>query len=143
MNHTSTAYQRWMDSTDDLRITDMEEWNNISANIYKATRETKLQALHFKIIYWIIPCGTYLRQLRISQSEDCTMCGLQDSLAHFFYEYPQNKSFWQLIFRWFEGVEDLGLAEIPRKHLIMGLPQSAPQSKKINAIRYSYFSQVL
>lgn len=135
MGHTSTAYGRWRDSCElDLRIVDTDEWRDVSTNVYRATRETKLQALHFKIINRIIPCGTYLQQIRILQNDSCALCGLQDSLSHFFYDCTQCKSFWQAVCGWFEGVEDLWLAEINRKHFLLGLPQSDPKAAKINAI---------
>lgn len=137
-NHTSTALGRWQDSPDPrLRINGMEEWKELASNVYKATRETKLQALHFKILNRIIPCGTYLRQIRIIQSDSCTFCGGQDSLLHFFLECAENRPFWQAVFAWFEGVEDLRLRDLPTKYLLLGLPHQAPNAKKINTILIS------
>lgn len=138
LGHISTAFKRWQDHSDqNLKIANMEEWNDLSANIYKATRESKLQAFHFKIINCIIPCGTYLQQIKINQMDTCAVCGLRDTLPHFFYECTRNKNFWQAVFRWIGRVEDLRLEEIPPKHLILGLPQAAPKAKKINAILMS------
>lgn len=138
MNHTSTAYRRWRESRNhDFEIADMEEWRDVTTNVYKATRETKLKILHFKIINWIIPCGTYLQQLRILQDDLCAFCGLQDSLPHFFYDCARNKPFWQAVCRWFEGVEDLRLTSINCKHFLFGIPQLDPKGKKINAILIS------
>lgn len=60
-NHSSTAAGRWQDSPDPaLKVNNDEEWRDLASNVYKATRETKLQAFHFKILNRIIPCGTYL-----------------------------------------------------------------------------------
>lgn len=138
MDHTSTAFGRWRDSPDfELGIASEEEWRDVAANVYKATRDTKLQTFHFKIINRIIPCGTYLQQIRISQSDTCALCGHSDTLHHFFYDCPSNVSFWQSIFRWFARVEDLRLEEISIKHLLLGLPQLAPNARKINAILMS------
>lgn len=56
-SHTSTAFERWHNHPNpDLQIANADEWHDLSANIYKATREKKLQAFHFKIINRIIPC---------------------------------------------------------------------------------------
>lgn len=136
--HTSTAFSRWHSSPDpQLTIANKDEWSDLSTNVYKATRETKFQALHFKILNRIIPCGFYLRQLRINQTDLCTFCGLQDTLAHFFFECSKNKVFWRSIIDWFARVEDLRLDLIPLKHLLLGLPHQAPKAKKINAILIS------
>lgn len=115
----------------------MEERRDLASNIYKATRETKLQALHFKILHRIIPSGTYLLQIRINQSDICTLCGLQDSLPHFFYECDRNRPFWRAIFDWFLRIEDLQLENLPLKHIILGLPHLAPKAKKVNTILIS------
>lgn len=122
-NHTSTALGRWQDLLDPrLRLASLEECRDLASNVYKATRETKLQALHFKILNRIIPCGTYLLQIRINQSDRCTLCGLQDSLPHFFYECDGNMTFWRSIFDWFSRVEDLHLEDLSLKHILLGLP---------------------
>lgn len=143
MNHTSAAFLWWQDAPDqNYRIFSQDEWKDLSSNVYKATRETRLQALHFKIINRIIPCGTYLRQIKIADSETCALCGQQDSLSHFFYDCPRNRAFWRSIFRWFERIEDLNLEEIPPKHLLLGLPQLAPRARKINAILISIKSYI-
>lgn len=136
--HASSAFGRWQESADPrLRISNDDEWRDLSSNIYKATRETKLQALHFKILNRIVPCGSYLQQIRITQEDSCSICGTQDSLQHFFYECQGSKSFWQSVFNWFSRVEDLRLEEIPIKYILLGLPQLAPNARKINAILIS------
>lgn len=138
MEHSSTAFGSWRQAGEqDLRIADADEWREISTNVYRATRETKLQALHFKIINRIIPCGTFLRQLRILQNDACAFCGLQDSLAHFLYDCAQNKSFWHSVCAWFERVEDLRLKELSRKQFLLGLCHLDPKGNKINAILIS------
>lgn len=35
-----------------------------------------------------------------NQTEECTLCGNQDSMPHFFVEGSTGKSFWQTIFGW-------------------------------------------
>lgn len=137
-NHTSTALGHWRDSPDPrLRLASMDEWKDLASNIYRATRETKLQALHFKILNRIIPCGTYLRQIRINQSDLCALCGAQDSMPHFFFECPHNQAFWRAVSQWFAGVEDLRLDGLPIKHLLLGVPYQAPNAKKVNTILIS------
>lgn len=136
--HRSTAYKRWLDHSDpSLQIQGPEEWNHLCLNVYKATRETKLQALHFRILNRIVPCRAYLAQLRILDSDACQFCNNQDSLLHFFYECPLVKSFWMSIQQWFVRIEDLHLEALTSKDFLLGLPQHAHNARKINAILIS------
>lgn len=58
----STAYKRWSDQAGSpLQVENMEEWNELNLSVYRATRETKLQSLHFKILNRILPCNKYLQ----------------------------------------------------------------------------------
>lgn len=120
-----------------FRINDLEEWNDACLSVPRASRETKLQALHFKIINRIVPCKKFLHQIKIADADTCDLCGQEDTLMHFFCECPHNRPFWDSVFSWFSRVEDLRLEDVSPKHLLLGLSHLAPNAKKINAILIS------
>lgn len=136
--HCSTAFTRWSDHSDpSLKISGHEEWRDICLSVYRATRETKIQSLHFRVINRIVPCGKFLKQVRLVDSDLCALCDEQDSLTHFFYDCPYVGRFWASVCQWFDGVEDLHLGEISAKHFLLGLPPLTPNSRKINTILMS------
>lgn len=93
-NSCSTAIKRWSDLNDSLQqVQNMEEWNELNLSIYRATRETKLQSLHFKILNRILPCHKFLQQICIKPSDSCDQFGRSDSIIHFLLECPSVQSF--------------------------------------------------
>lgn len=86
--HTSTAYSRWSNRDDELQIVNLDEWADVNRRIYESTRETKLQALQYKIINRIIICNQYLKQLRIKQTENCPSCNQTETISHFLLDCP-------------------------------------------------------
>lgn len=136
--HTSTAFLHWSHSQDPaLRVGHLEEWSDITRNIYKATRETKLQALHFRILNRIIPCNSFLTRIRIKQSPACDHCGAEDTITHFFYSCPVVASFRRGVFAWLDQGEDLRLDTVQLRQFLFGVPQATPKAPKINAILIS------
>lgn len=136
--HCSTASLRWIDHANaDLRVSGAEEWREICSNVYRSTRETKLQSLHFRIINRFVPRKKFLKQIRMVDSDLCDICSQQDTLVHFFYHCPQFQNFWSAICGWFDRIEDLRLKDLSAKQFLLGLPQAAPNSRKINAILIS------
>lgn len=102
-DHTGTAFLHWSHSQDPtFRVQGMEEWRDINRSIYQATRETKLQALHFRILNRIVPCNAFLQRIRIKDSDSCDQCGTADTLPHFFFECPSVATFRQKVFAWLE-----------------------------------------
>lgn len=134
----STAFKRWSEELDSsLQITSMEEWNELNLNVYRATRETKLQSLHFRILNRILPSNKYLKQIRIKSSDACDLCGRLDSDIHFLFDCPEVQSFWTSICNWFDRVEDLPLADLSQKQYLFGVPKAFPKAKVINLILMS------
>lgn len=137
-NHRSTASIRWLEHPDEtMRISGDDERRELCSNVYRSTRETKLQSLHFRIANRIVPCKKFLKQIRIVESDLCEFCSQQDTLIHFFYHCPLVKVLWASICGWFDRVEDLQMQELSAKQFLLGLPPHAPNSRKINAILMS------
>lgn len=134
-NSTSTAFKRWSDSTSQpLEIVSKEEWNEANLSVYRATRETKLQSLHFKIINRVVPCNKFLRQIRIKTSDACELCGQEDSLLHFFLDCQTVKDCWASLCGWFNRVEDLALETLSQKQFMFGVPRSFNKERVVNFI---------
>lgn len=75
-----TAYLRWQEDREETTMSNQEEWRDTCSNPFRATRETKLQSLHYKIIHRIFPCGSFLHRVRIRDSEWCAFCDATDSI---------------------------------------------------------------
>lgn len=134
----STAFKRWVDSPDpSLKISGEEEGRDLSLNVYRATRETKLQSLNFRITNHIVPCRKFLKQIRLIDSDLCEICAEQDSLSHFFRKCPQVRLFWASFAHWFDRIDDLCLGDLPTKNILLGLPPQASKARKVNAILIS------
>lgn len=134
-NKGSTAFRRWSEMDGDpLRIMDGDDWNEANLSVYRATRETKLQSLHFKIMNRILPCNKYLKQIRIKDSDQCDLCGQVDSIIHFLFECRTVQTFWLSICRWFDRVENLALDTLSPKHFLFGIPKAAAKAQTINFI---------
>lgn len=131
----STAFRSWsgMDGSP-LQIESMEEWKEINLSIYRATRETKLQSLHFKTLNRVLPCNQFLKQIRIKESDACDLCGESDTILHFLLECPTVRTFWNAVCAWFDRVEDLPLGVLTPKQYIFGLPRSIPKAVVANFI---------
>lgn len=134
-NTQSTAFKRWSEPTSQpLQIQNSDEWNEANLSVYRAVRETKLQSLHFKIMNRVIPCNKFLKQIRIKSTDSCELCGLEDSLLHFFFECTTVKGFWASLCAWFDRVENLALANLSPRHFMFGVPRSHYKEKMVNFI---------
>lgn len=134
-NSLSTAFRRWSEMVNSpLHIATAEEWNDLNLNVYRTTRETKLQSLHFRILNRILPCNKFLKQIRIKASDACDLCGRLDSDVHFLFECPNVQAFWQLVCAWFDRVEDLSLGDLDQKQFLFGVPRAFPKALMTNMI---------
>lgn len=93
--------------------------------VYKATRETKLQSFHFKVLHRIIPCNVYLKQIRIKDAEWCQFCDESDTIVHFLFICAKIQPFWKAVSTWFRDTDDLYLDQLTPAEYIWGLPSSA------------------
>lgn len=75
---------------------------NIVINPYfimasKATTESKLKVLHFKLIHNIYPSNFLLHKMKIKNTNICDYCHEVDFLEHMFVSCQRLKSFWDTI----------------------------------------------
>ena len=60
----------------------------------KATKETKLHALQFKILHYTYPTNKILQKMRIKQNDKCDNCSEIETLQHLFFECRHLLNFW-------------------------------------------------
>lgn len=132
--HVSAAQNKWRSGEDEIQIQNQQQWADVSARSFTATRETKLQSLHFKVLNRIIPRQTYLKQLRIVETDACTFCGERDSIAHFLKTCRIVESFWRQVCGWFQRADDLYLDKLSTQEFLFGIPKEAHKSAIINFI---------
>lgn len=130
----STAFQRWTEDREEIRLENHEEWKDTFTSPFQATRETKLQSFHFKVVNRIFPCASYLCRIRIKDSDWCKYCDETDSVTLHLYRWAKVKPFWDAICNWFRQSTGLYLDELSAKEYIFGLPKGTHQRDNINAI---------
>lgn len=143
----STAFKRWSEGVDNIKIDNEQEWQQICERTFSSSRETKLQSLQYKLINRVIPCGVHLKQLRIRETDLCPLCDQRDSVVHFFYKCQKVQDFWDRVCAWFRQTVDLYLDKLSPKEFIFGLPKNCHKSGIINTIllqiRFYIFRQKL
>lgn len=93
-------------------------WQSIYKTPFQSLRETKLQSFQFKILYRIIPCNCYLKQLRIKENDICNYCNTQDIIQHFLYDCPRVQSLWSQFCSWFNRETHIDLNVSPEEYLL-------------------------
>ena len=61
---------------------------------FEATKETKLLTLQWKILQNIFPTSIFLHKIGLKASELCDICGVRDTVEHFFVECRLVKPLW-------------------------------------------------
>lgn len=133
-----TALLTWQEDREETTINDMEEWKDICTGPFRATRETKLQSLQYKINHRTFPCGAYLARVRIRDSDWCTFCDESDSITHHLFRCAKVRPLWSALAGWFRQQVNLYLDNLTAKEIILGLPQGAYQRDVINSILLSF-----
>lgn len=134
-DHHSTAFTRWsQEPSDSLRVNDEMEWSSICVSPFKSVRETKIQSLQYKVINRVIPCNSYLKQLRIRENDLCSFCNKPDSIAHFLFLCPIVQGFWANVCAWFSNQVNLQLQDIETKEFVFGTDIGTSKGKIINFI---------
>lgn len=108
------------------------DWPSIFCTPFKTSRETRLQAFAFKMVYRLTPCNKYLRQVRIMDSSTCSFCDEIDSISHFFLKCKTVRPFWEQLFQWCEDFLDLPLADLNEAELLLGVTKAGRNQRIVN-----------
>lgn len=112
----------------------LDNWEALFLSPFRAVRETRLQALQFKIFYRIIPCRHYLKTIRVLDSDRCGFCPEVDSIQHFFTECPCTKNLWNRISLWLLGVGGPNLAALSTEEILLGTLLPTRTASMLNSI---------
>ena len=64
----------------------------------KATKEIRLQVLHWKLLHNIYPTNIMLHKMKVRQNSNCSYCrDVLDVIEHFFYDCPVVAKFWKYV----------------------------------------------
>lgn len=133
----SSACQRWQEDREEITLSDQNEWRETCGSSFSATRETKLQSVHFKVIHKILPCGSFLHRIRIQDSDWCRFCDETDSVTHYLFTCSKVKPFWNGLCVWFRREVNLYLDRLTAKEYIFGLAKGSHLRDVINNILIS------
>lgn len=110
------------------------EWKEIYLRPFSTTRETKLQSFQYRLNHRVITCNKLLFRYKIRESELCSLCDQQDTLEHFFFQCPETRRFWAMVFQWVRAAANLDLSNLSIKEILVGVPANHPHSGRLNLI---------
>lgn len=96
-------------------------------NPFKASRETKLQSQHFKVIHRIFPCSSYLWRIRIQDSDWCRFCNKTDLITHHLFSCAKVTPFWASLCIWFRQSVNLYLDQLTAGIHLWPTQRSSPK----------------
>ena len=111
-----------------------EIWERIYLTSFKCTRESKLQSLQYKVYHRIVPCNRYLFKRKGVDSPECTFCGMEDNILHFFLYCPNVAFFWITLKKWLKNVLALSIVDEIEEGLIFNNPNNNKEAKIENFI---------
>lgn len=130
------ALRKWKQGEDGLQVENDLEWAEICSRVFRTNRETKYQSLQYKLLHRITPCRTFLKRLRICETDECPFCQTpkRDSITHFFFECDVVQVFWITVCSWFKAADNLYLSHLSAKEFVFGVPKEMHKSRVINTI---------
>ena len=131
LTHVSKAKDKWCQQFPEEQF-DGQKWSICYTMAFKASRETKIQSLQFKILHRIVPCKEYLFKRKGVDSPECEYCEQTDNLLHFFMECPRVAGFLNNAKRWTNNVLQYSLEELDCRQFLLGLDGNDQNSKVKN-----------
>lgn len=126
-----TSQLRWNDLFPRQLNQQYEYWASIYKSPYKAARDTKLQAFHFRMVHRFIPCNAFLSNIRIRRDDECSFCSATDSIEHFLFYCPIVVAFWGKVVAWFHEETDTQL-QVSLRTFRFGVPDDFPNARVVN-----------
>lgn len=130
----SVTSQTWWNEVFPINAEDQQEyWASVYRNPYKAARDTKLQAFHFRIVHRFLPCNKFLKNknIHINRDDRCSFCPASDTLEHFMFYCPMVVAFRGEVTSWFSREADIHI-NVSLRAFLFGIPDSTPHAKFIN-----------
>lgn len=108
-------------------------WQLLYKLPFQAARETKFQALQYKILHRVLPCRHYLKTIRLISDEKCAFCPERDTITHFLYDCPNTKLLWSKISDWLLLACGSDLSGISTRDIILG---AVPHSREVHRVNF-------
>ena len=110
-------------------------WENTYCLSSLCTKESKLRAFQFKLLYRKIATNAFLYKIGIKQTDSCSFCEEQkETLVHLFWTCKYTQNFWKDMFEWISQIfKDLETS-LPR---LLFVSVSLTTKKTFSSITYS------
>lgn len=82
------------------------DWSQIYISPYISNRETKIQALQYKILHRVINCNYNLYKWKIIETSVCNYCKEEDTIMHYFIYCNKSRNLWFALFNWWNAIMD-------------------------------------
>ena len=106
---------------------------------HKATKESRLRLLHFKILHNIYPTNILLHKMKVKASPLCQVCQVPDFIEHFFVDCVQICWFWEFISSFIKSNTNKHI-NISRKNILLGityLENKELNQREVNFINFT------
>ena len=123
-----TAFGKW-----ELDYDVSNDWTNILSLSYSCTRDTRLQAFHYRIVNRILPCRKWLNRLTVVDSDKCLICNEVDDIEHFLFNCPTTRVFWEHLERWWNRLSHCRVS-LTIKHILFGIYYDLKYFSEINFV---------
>jgi hypothetical protein len=108
-----------------------KRWKTIFT-IPRVLRDTKIRAFQYKLLYKLIPCNKYLKQIKKSNTDICNWCAEVDDTIHYFAECQQLSTFWSSFAKWFANATNTEVI-ITLENIIVGITKLNKETDRLNA----------
>jgi hypothetical protein len=130
---------KWQEVFPKLKQMGKEIWLDIFCVPLITIQESKIQMFQFKLIHRIINCNSKLYNWGLSNSPNCSYCGENDDLIHFFIACPEIRELWKSISKWWNRHFDFKMNLLDRdilECLIFGYLNVVKEIVVLNFIIY-------
>ena len=82
------------------------DWKIVFTLPYETTSETSLQSMQYQILNRYFPCKSCLNTWNPELDKMCALCGVEETLEHYFFHCNFVKQFWDHLFIWWRRISD-------------------------------------
>jgi hypothetical protein len=99
----------------------------------RVVSNTKIRAFQYKLLYNLIPCNLYLKQIKRSDTDKCNWCKETDDTIHYFVRCSYLTPFWNSLTTWCQNLleEDINFTW---EDVLVGILDKDTKYYAINAI---------
>jgi hypothetical protein len=99
----------------------------------RVVSNTKIRAFQYKLLYKLIPCNVYLKQITKSDTDKCTWCQETDDIAHYFAKCRHLTPYWNSLATWCQNLMEEEI-NFTVEDVLLGILEKGTKYNVINAI---------